>query len=138
MNQMGSNMLNGVALPVFTKDLSPEEKKGAQAYSAHLASYFKREGQKSLDEADKWLQSHDWFSGGDKPGIGDVSWRDNLPDTGPGDGAGECRLSWDVGQLSDARGIPPSASCVTPPSLHRHLPASQEGHPLLVSSGGWL
>lgn len=73
MTMLGSNMLNTVALPFATKGMPEAEKKGAQAYAAHLGAAFKREGQKSLDEADKYLQSHEWFSGGDKPGIGDVS-----------------------------------------------------------------
>lgn len=73
MTQMGSNMLNNVALPFATKNMSPDEKKGAQMYSAHLNAYYKKEAGKALDEADKFIQDNVWFSGTDKPGIGDVS-----------------------------------------------------------------
>jgi glutathione S-transferase len=66
-------MLNMVALPAVSRDMSEAEKKGAQAYSAHLAKSYKAEGEKALAEADAFLQKHQWFSGGDKPGIGDVS-----------------------------------------------------------------
>jgi glutathione S-transferase len=73
MTQCGAAMLNMVALPAVSRDMSEAEKKGAQAYSAHLAKSYKAEGEKALAEADAFLQKHQWFSGGDKPGIGDVS-----------------------------------------------------------------
>ncbi|GMK54567.1 hypothetical protein CspeluHIS016_0111530 [Cutaneotrichosporon spelunceum] len=71
MPACGSAMLNSVALQAVTKKLSPEEQKGAQAYQAHLAKLFRGSGLQALAEADAFLQTHQWFSGGDKPGIGD-------------------------------------------------------------------
>lgn len=55
------------------KSLGEEAQKGADAMEGWVQQWAKKNTKPGYEQAEKFLENHEWFSGTDKPGLGDVS-----------------------------------------------------------------
>lgn len=65
-------MFLGMGAKVTKKGLSPEEAKGADALQGWFNNWSTGHVKLAMDEAERYLGDNQWFSGGDKLGLGDV------------------------------------------------------------------